>query len=102
MYTGLGIGSMLRGDVVGFTLASNEVTVSTPANVRTLVDGLAVCLLERHVCGGAHRLTDPGQPIAKVGTTGGSLGCHLHFIIRINGQLTDPVPFMSARGIRLG
>ena len=45
---------------------------------------------------------DPGQPIAKVGTTGGSLGCHLHFIIRINGQLTDPVPFMRDRGITIG
>lgn len=45
---------------------------------------------------------DAGQQIARVGSTGGSTGCHLHFIIRVNGQLTDPVPFMSARGIRLG
>jgi murein DD-endopeptidase MepM/ murein hydrolase activator NlpD len=44
----------------------------------------------------------PGQPIAKVGTTGGSTGCHLHFIIRINGNLTDPVPFMRNQGITLG
>ena len=44
---------------------------------------------------------DPGQPIAQVGSTGGSTGCHLHFMVRINGQLTDPVPFMSARGITL-
>jgi len=44
----------------------------------------------------------PGQPIAKVGTTGGSTGCHLHFIIRINGALTDPVPFMRNQGITLG
>jgi murein DD-endopeptidase MepM/ murein hydrolase activator NlpD len=45
---------------------------------------------------------DAGQQIARVGSTGGSTGCHLHFIIRINGQLTDPVPFMAARGIRIG
>jgi murein DD-endopeptidase MepM/ murein hydrolase activator NlpD len=44
---------------------------------------------------------DPGQPIAQVGSTGGSTGCHLHFMVRISGQLTDPVPFMSARGITL-
>ena len=44
----------------------------------------------------------PGQQIARIGTTGGSTGCHLHFIIRINGNLTDPVPFMRARGITLG
>lgn len=44
----------------------------------------------------------PGQLIAKVGTTGGSTGCHLHFMIRINGNLTDPVPFMRNQGITLG
>ena len=44
---------------------------------------------------------DPGQPIAQVGTTGASTGCHLHFMIRVGGQLTNPVPFMSARGITI-
>ncbi len=44
----------------------------------------------------------PGQQIAKVGSTGGSTGCHLHFMVRINGALTDPLPFMRDRGITLG
>jgi murein DD-endopeptidase MepM/ murein hydrolase activator NlpD len=52
-----------------------------------------------HVYIGQH--VDPGQPIAQVGTTGASTGCHLHFIIRVNGALTNPVPFMSARGITI-
>jgi murein DD-endopeptidase MepM/ murein hydrolase activator NlpD len=52
-----------------------------------------------HVRYGQH--VDPGQPIAQVGTTGASTGCHLHFIIRVGGVLTDPVPFMRARGIRI-
>jgi murein DD-endopeptidase MepM/ murein hydrolase activator NlpD len=43
-----------------------------------------------------------GQQIARVGTTGGSTGCHLHFITRINGALTDPVPFLRERGVSLG
>jgi murein DD-endopeptidase MepM/ murein hydrolase activator NlpD len=53
-----------------------------------------------HVRVGQH--VDPGQPIAQVGTTGASTGCHLHFIIRVNGVLTNPVPFMRARGITIG
>lgn len=52
-----------------------------------------------HVRYGQH--VDPGQPIAQVGTTGASTGCHLHFIIRVHGNLTDPVPFMRNRGITI-
>lgn len=44
----------------------------------------------------------PGQQIAKVGTTGASTGCHLHYLVRVSGVLTDPLPFMRDRGVTLG
>lgn len=40
-----------------------------------------------------------GQTIGAEGRTGNSFGCHVHFEVYINGGVTNPQPFMSARGI---
>lgn len=43
-----------------------------------------------------------GQQIGRVGSSGNSTGCHLHFEVRLDGSPTDPVPYMEAVGIKLG
>jgi murein DD-endopeptidase MepM/ murein hydrolase activator NlpD len=43
-----------------------------------------------------------GQLIARTGATGEASGCHLHFMVIVNGVPVDAVPFMRARGIVLG
>jgi murein DD-endopeptidase MepM/ murein hydrolase activator NlpD len=59
-----------------------------------IVDGGILVGSGQHVGG--------GQIIARVGSTGHSTGCHLHFEVRIYGSATDPVRFMSQRGVSLG
>jgi murein DD-endopeptidase MepM/ murein hydrolase activator NlpD len=43
-----------------------------------------------------------GEPIARVGSTGESTGCHLHIEVRVSGTAVDPMPFFENRGVTLG
>ncbi len=43
-----------------------------------------------------------GQLIALTGATGDATGCHLHYEVRLNGAVTDPVPFMRNQGVDVG
>ena len=38
-----------------------------------------------------------GEPLGRVGTTGNSTGCHLHFEVMISGTYTDPMPYLNGR-----
>ena len=58
-----------------------------------IVDGGILVRIGQHV--------DVGQNIARVGSTGMSTGCHLHFEIHHNGGTQDPVPFLRSMGVEL-
>lgn len=42
-----------------------------------------------------------GDQLGAVGTTGNSTGPHLHLEIRVDDQPTDPMPWLSRKGVRL-
>jgi murein DD-endopeptidase MepM/ murein hydrolase activator NlpD len=42
-----------------------------------------------------------GQVIGYVGSTGGSTGNHLHFLVHLNGKPADPIAFMNSNGVSI-
>ncbi|MFC5434591.1 M23 family metallopeptidase [Microbacterium suwonense] len=69
--------------------------------IDSVVGGQRISTLYGHMTHGtravqAGQVVQPGQFIGKVGNTGHSFGAHLHFEVRMNGSLVEPVSWLRA------
>ena len=61
------------------------------------VNGQYMVSAYNHMSGYAVSLGDwvsQGQTIGYIGSTGNSTGCHMHFMLWVNGSQTDPLPYL--------
>ena len=80
-----------------FGTYGNFILIQHDGNVRT---GYAH-IVSGGILVGYGQTVSVGQQIARVGSTGASTGCHLHFEVRIGNSQVDAQPFMRARGINI-
>ncbi|MFD5226669.1 M23 family metallopeptidase [Microbacterium sp. NPDC058342] len=67
--------------------------------IDSVVGGQRVSTLYGHMTNGtravqAGQVVQPGQFIGKVGNTGRSYGAHLHFEVKVNGSLVEPIGWL--------
>jgi len=83
----MGIVVAVANTQVGY---GNYVIVAHGGGIMTLYGHL----LETDVRVGDHVI--PGQRVGLEGTSGMSTGPHLHFELRVNDQVTDPMPYLPS------
>ncbi|MDT0158559.1 M23 family metallopeptidase [Microbacterium sp. ARD32] len=69
--------------------------------IDSVVGGQRVSTLYGHMTHGTRAVSSgqtvkPGQFIGKVGNTGRSYGAHLHFEVKVNGSLVEPISWLGA------
>lgn len=65
------------------------------------VSTLYVHMFENGVLAKAGQEVKAGDQIGKIGTNGNSTGYHLHFEVWLNKELTNPVTFLKANGVKI-
>lgn len=63
-----------------------------------VIDGMDVTTTYNHLSAfssSSGQSVAAGDLIGRVGTTGSSTGCHLHFEVLVNGDFTDPMAWLS-------
>ncbi|EHL10586.1 hypothetical protein HMPREF9629_00801 [Peptoanaerobacter stomatis] len=100
LHTGIDIGGSMGTPIIS---ADNGKVIyagpkSTYGNTVMIDHGSGVVTLYAHCSSidvSVGQTVSKGQVIAKVGTSGRSTGPHLHFEVRINGEFTDPLPYVK-------
>lgn len=112
-HTGVDLAGPASGDIKGDPIyAAMDGTVTTAVVSRSstgygtyviidhgerLISGKNVSTLYAHcnsITVKAGQAVKKGQVIGYVGSTGASTGPHLHFEVRVNGSMTDPLTYM--------
>ncbi len=100
LHTGLDIGAPMGANFV----AANDGIVTKAAmssgygNMVLIDHGGGISTLYAHgseILVQAGQVVKRGDPVLKVGSTGFSTGAHAHFEVRINGVVTDPLPYVT-------
>ncbi|QNE48040.1 peptidoglycan DD-metalloendopeptidase family protein [Glaciihabitans sp. INWT7] len=106
LHSGTDLGASCNSPI--FAAHSGTITFAGPnggyGNFILMNNGDGVSTGYGHIVNGgflvrAGQQVQAGQQIAKVGSTGNSTGCHLHFEVRPGGVAIDAAPFMAARGV---
>lgn len=102
LHTGVDISAPMGAS---FIAANDGIVVksemnSAYGNMIMINHGGGISTLYAH---GSQRLVEVGQSVKrgdevlKVGSTGYSTGPHAHFEVRVNGQYTDPMPYITSQ-----
>lgn len=100
-----GYGAQVHAIAAGVVIETNNpnyAALGTYVVIRHVIDGTTIDSVYGHMQSGSMPLTvgdtvKVGQIIGLVGSTGESTGPHLHFELRINGSVINPLPWMHAR-----
>ncbi|MBX3078282.1 MAG: M23 family metallopeptidase [Cryobacterium sp.] len=100
-----GYGAQVYAIAAGVVIETDNphyVALGTYVVIRHVIDGTTIDSVYGHLQSGSMPLkvgdvVKVGQVIGLVGSTGESTGPHLHFELRINGSVINPLPWMHAR-----
>ena len=102
LHTGVDVGAPMGANFIG----PNDGTVTKASyngaygNMVIIDHGGGISTLYAHgseIMVQVGQVVKKGDVVLKVGSTGYSTGAHAHFEVRINGEVTDPMPYITSQ-----